>query len=258
MGIGTLLGATDRYVWKARIRPVVLSVLPVALPAVAVAPKWAEGGRLWALVQLVPVGLLLLAEPFGRARGKRIEQELFTGWGGKPSVQLLRWSGPMNRTQLVYLRLRVQEIVGSSLPLPSEEEERGDRVKADEVYETVGAVLRARARALTGGGLVAEHNCEYGFRRNALGLRGWALTGAALGFAGLAGAVAWTAAAGEGIEAGQVMLWSVLAAMDLALFMFWYAAVRPSWVESAAWDYARQLYETVNIPDAASPAADAN
>lgn len=256
MGVGTVLGTIDRYVWKARIRPVVLALLPFALPAAAVAPEWANGGRLWALVQLA--GVLLLAEPLGRARGKRIEQELFTTWGGKPSVQLLRWSGPMNRTQLVYLRTRVQEIVGRSLRLPSEEEERDDLAKADEVYETVGTVLRARARALAGTGLLAEHNCEYGFRRNALGLRRWALTAAALGAAGLAGAVAWAAAAGAGIDAGQVVLWSALAVTDLALFTFWYATVRPGWVESAAWEYARQLYETVNIPDAGTPAPGAH
>jgi hypothetical protein len=256
MGVGTVLGAIDRYVWKARIRPVVLALLPLALPTAAVAPGWAHGGRLWALVQLA--GLLLLAEPLGRARGKRIERELFTAWGGKPSVQLLRWSGPMARTQLVYLRTRVQEIVGTSLPLPSEEEERNDLTGADEVYETAGTVLRARARALAGTSLLAEHNCEYGFRRNALGLRAWALTAAAVGAAGLVGAAAWAGADGSGIEAGQVLLWSALAALDLGLFAFWYATVRPSWVEAAAWEYARQLYETVNIPDAGTPAPGAN
>ncbi|MGV9341210.1 hypothetical protein [Streptomyces sp. NPDC003688] len=256
MGVGALLGTIDRYAWKARIRPVMLALLPVPLPVVAVAPEWANGGRLWALVQLV--GLLLLAEPLGRARGKGVEQELFTAWGGKPSVQLLRWSGPMNRTQLGYLRTRVQRIVGDSLPLPSEEEEEADPTTADEVYETVGTVLRARARALSGTGLLVEHNCEYGFRRNALGLRNWALTAAVFGTVGLVGAAAWAGAVGAGIGAGRIVLWAALGAMDLALFTFWYVTVRPNWVESAAWEYARQLYETVNIPDATSPATGSN
>ncbi|MFK4222269.1 hypothetical protein [Streptomyces sp. NPDC019890] len=250
-----MLSAIDRYSWKARIRPVVLVLLPIALPAAAVAPEWANGGRLWILAQLA--GLLLLAEPLGRARGKRVEEGLFTAWGGKPSVQLLRWSGPMNRTQLIYLRTRVQEIVGVSLLLPTEEEERVDLSKADEVYETAGTVLRARARALPGTGLLAEHNCEYGFRRNALGLRGYALAAAAIGAVALAGAVAWAGTTGAGVETGEVVLWSALAVVDLGLFTFWYATVRPSWVESAAWDYARQLYETVNIPDTGGPAAGA-
>jgi hypothetical protein len=99
MGVGTLLSGIDRYSWKARMRPVVLVLLPIALPAAAVAPERANGGRLWTLAQLA--GLLLLAEPLGRARGKRVEEGLFTAWGGKPSVQLLCWSGPMNRTQLI-------------------------------------------------------------------------------------------------------------------------------------------------------------
>src|SRR5262249_2130262 len=124
-----------------------------------------------------------------------------------------------------------------------------------EVYETAGTVLRARARALAGTGLLAEHNCEYGFRRNALGVRGWALATAALGTAGLVGAVAWSGAAGGGTDAGRIMLWAALAATDVGLSAFWYATVRPGWVESAAWEYARQLYETVNIPDAGTSAA---
>lgn len=249
MGVGSLLGTADRYTWRARIRPVALTLLPLALPAAAVAPDWSGGGGVWALVLSVVV--LLLAEPLGRARGKRIEQALFARWGGRPTVQLLRWRGPMNRTQLLYLRGRVQEIVGTSLPLPTEQEERDDPAGADEIYETAGTVLRARARALTGTGLLAEHNCEYGFRRNALGLRGWALLTAALGTAGLVCAMVWMG----GAAPGRIALWAALVAADLWLITFWYATVRPGWVESAAWEYARQLYETVNIPDAGPTAA---
>lgn len=248
MGVGSLVGAADRYTWRARIRPVALALVPLALPVAAVAPDWSGGGGVWALVLSVVV--LLLAEPLGRARGKRIEQTLFAGWGGKPSVQLLRWRGPMNRTQLVYVRARVQEIVGTALPLPTEREERDDPIAADEVYETAGAVVRARARALAGAGLLAEHNCEYGFRRNALGLRGWALVVAALGTAGLVGAVVWSG----GADAGRIGLWVALGAVDLWLITFWCATVRPGWVESAAWEYARQLFETVNVPDAGTTA----
>jgi hypothetical protein len=69
--------------------------------------------------------------------------------------------------------------------------------------------------------------------------------------------VAWAGTTGAGVEAGEVVVWSAPAVVDLGLFTFWYATVRPSWVESAARDSARQLYETVNIPDTGGPAAGA-
>src|SRR5690606_22890979 len=32
MGVGSLFGAADRYTWRARIRPVALALVPLALP----------------------------------------------------------------------------------------------------------------------------------------------------------------------------------------------------------------------------------
>jgi hypothetical protein len=248
MPLDSLFGAIDRYSWKARVRPVILALLPIMALTAAAAPALTHSNGEWLLVLLA--GAVLLAEPLGRARGKQLENSLFAGWGGKPTVQLLRYSGPMNETQLTYLRTRVQEIVGPLLPLPSEAEEAADPVKADEVYETASAVLRARARALSGAHVLADQDSEYGFRRNALGLRCWAVAICLTALLGMSGMAIWTGVSGESVNGTAFVLWPVLIIGDLGLLAFWFRVVRPTWVEEAAWAYARQLYETVGLTGA--------
>lgn len=253
MPLSSLFRIFDRYSWKARVRPLILAILPIAMPAVAAAPAWPHGRGTWWLVPLA--GVVLLAEPMGRARGKRLESSLFASWGGKPSVQMLRYSGPTSESYLAHLRTRVQEIAGPSVLLPSKAEEDADPSKADEVYETACTILRARARVLPGTYLLAEHDGEYGFRRNALGLRALALAACLVGLTGLAGVVAWAGVSGYRVNAATIILWSMLIIGELGLLAFWLVVARPTWVEEAAWDYARQLHETVNLPDAASGTA---
>ncbi|MFC4035031.1 hypothetical protein ACFO3J_26690 [Streptomyces polygonati] len=248
MAGGLGIGLFDRYSRHARVRPVLIAVLPVLLVFAAELSAWADLRHLWVLIVLS--GLPWLAEQMGRSRGKRLESELFRAWGGAPSVQLLRWRGPMNRTRLRHLRTNLQEIVGSSLRLPSEEEERADPEAADEVYEAVGAVLRVRARALPGAELVAIENREYGFRRNALGLRPVALATVAASL--LAGAL-WSFAGPSREAPGSAALLFAALAVNAGLLAFWTLLVRPPWVEQAAWTYAERLLETAVVPDGQEP-----
>jgi hypothetical protein len=232
------------YAWRARIRPVLIAALPLALPVAVLVPDWPYASRVWALVLVC--GLPLLLGQFGRALGKRLESGLFERWGGKPTVQLLRWRGPTAPAHVAYLHARIQEIAGPPLRLPSAAEEHGDPAGADALYEVAGAVLRARARALPGAELVVEENCEYGFRRNALGLRPVALV---VGAAGLAGVLLHVVLQWPPTGTAQVTVAALLAAADLGLLAFWGWTVRPAWVEDAAWTYARRLVETAGIPD---------
>lgn len=245
MGHGALLVLFDKYSRRARLRPVLIALLPVALPLAAGMPSLPRAHWLWAL--LLCSGLPLCADQLGRSRGKRIEQELFRSWGGKPTVQLLRWRGPGDPSRRAFFRAAVQRITGPPLHLPTEEEERADPEAADRVYDTVGMVLRSRARGLPGSELVVEQNCEYGFRRNALGLRPYALVTAVLG---LSLTVAWLFTPAGYLGRPAMPLLAVLAVVQAGLVAFWALLVRPLWVESAAWLYAERLLETCALPDA--------
>lgn len=244
MGQITLSTPFDKYSWRARIRPVLLASLPLVLPVTAALPALPRAQLLWSLALLS--GVPLLADQLGRGRGKRIEGRLFQSWGGKPSVQLLRWRGPTDRPRLTYLHTRIQQITGTALRLPTESEERAEPEEADQVYDAAGLVLRARARGLPGAELVLEQNCEYGFRRNTLGLRPYALVITVLG---LLAVVAWIFVPPGYLGRPEPTLLVVLVVAEATLLVFWSALVRARWAESAAWLYAERLLETCAIPD---------
>lgn len=248
MGHNALLVLFDRYSRRARLRPLLIMLLPVALPVAAGAPALPRSQWLWALV--LCSGLPVCADQLGRSRGKRIERELFRSWGGKPTVQLLRWRGPSDRSRLVYFHDTVQRIIGPALRLPTEEAERLDPEAADRVYDAAGLVLRSRARGLPGCELVMEQNCEYGFRRNCLGLRPYALASAAVG---LSASVAWLLLPAGSLGRPGTPLSAALVAVQAGVLAFWSLLVRPRWVESAAWSYAERLLETCALPDPTAP-----
>jgi hypothetical protein len=184
----------DIYVWKARRCPVLLAVLPPALAVLACFPE-AD----WKL--LMPVctfcGLFLLLAQVGRDRGKVLEDGLFAGWGGKPTTVLLRHrESPFDAATLARLHGGLASVTGVSAP--SKRKEAANPAEADEVYEAYVRHLRDATRDKQQYPLVFDENASYGFRRNAWGLRPFAIGLAVAGLLGggfsiyrHAGALAW-------------------------------------------------------------------
>jgi hypothetical protein len=239
MGHAALFVLFDKYSRRARLRPVLIMLLPLALPLAVGVQALPRGRWLWLLILLS--GLPLFADQLGRSRGKRIEAQLFRSWGGKPTVQLLRWRGPTNRQRLGFLRTRIQDIVGSALLLPTEQEELADPQRADEIYDAAGLALRVRARGLPGAELVQEQNCEYGFRRNTFGLRPYALPTAVVA---LLAVLAWAFTEPNFLGRPSTSLLVALIVVEALLVAFQALLVRERWVASAAWLYAERLMET--------------
>jgi len=80
---------TDPYDRQARLYPALLCLLPLlALIALLYAPNVSA---LTGVVTLaVSCGGLFLMTNICREMGKRLEEQLFREWGGKPTTQLLR------------------------------------------------------------------------------------------------------------------------------------------------------------------------
>jgi TIR domain-containing protein len=216
----------DPYRRRARIAPALLAALPAVLLAGLAMPA---AGSLLAEVAAVLLtgGLPMLADQLGRQRGKRIEPHLFESWGGKPTTQLLRWRGPTSRAAQDRQRACLLPWCGA---LPSKEAERADPIGSDEDYDAAVRVLRASQRGSKR--LVFVENCNYGFRRNMLGLRPYGL---GIALAALACAVAFV----------PRPAFFVASAVDAALACVWLWVVTPSWVAEAAWAYAERLLEVV-------------
>ena len=158
----------DKYSVRARIVPVVLSLLPwlVYLPVKVSLhiPSWWVG-------PLFVIGLFVVGDHIGRTFGKKRESKLFENWGGMPSVAMLRHRDKRidSTTKLLYHKFLQQTVPNLRVPSP-EEEERQPEV-ADHSYSAACSWLREQTRDKERFHLLAEENISYGFRRNFWGLK---------------------------------------------------------------------------------------
>ena len=162
---------TDPYDRQARLHPALLCLLPLlALIALLYAPNVSA---LTGVVTLaVSCGGLFLMTNICREMGKRLEEQLFREWGGKPTTQLLRHRDGVidsvsKRRYHLFLAAKI------NTPFPDAEQEKSDPVKADEAYVSAGRWLldHTRPDAEKQFDLLFRDNITYGFRRNALGVR---------------------------------------------------------------------------------------
>jgi hypothetical protein len=225
----------DVYSRRARLAPAALAAgPPIVLAGGSVLELERNGGIVGFLLAALLLGLCGLV----RARGRSIEPLLWAQWGGPPSTAMLRWSGPVSEHTQRRRHSLLESILREALPTRAEEE--GDPEGADRRYETAVAALRDLTRSRTAFPLVAEENAEYGYRRNALGLKPVALAiAAATGVAAIALA-ALDHAPGHFLPA---------AAAAAAAIATWALVVRPAWVRAAAERYAERLLETCESLD---------
>ena len=169
----------DAYTWRARISPVLLTSLPLDLALWAYMPDIPSEWKVLSGV-LVGAGGMALVAQIGRDLGKQLEPKLFDLWGGKPTTRRLRHRDAPNQVTLRRQHQKLAKLI-ADLKIPTLEQERDNLVHADQVYDSCVAVLRGRTRDRKKFPLVFEENCNYGFRRNLLGLKPLGLFIAAVG-----------------------------------------------------------------------------
>lgn len=229
----------DAYSRRARLMPALLVLFPV-LVTVAV---WANGlyhlGS--ALVSLaVACGLLYYLANIARSRGRKLQEELYAAWGGKPSVTWLRHrDGSLDAyTKQRYHRFFDERVAGWMAP--SVDEEAADPAGADARYESANRWLLEYSRDRQRYPLVFKENVEYGFRRNLLGLKSIGLATALL--SSLVNALALLERLGGSPLAGAASL-----IVSLLLAAGWLLVVNPGWVRDAADGYARALLAACEV-----------
>jgi hypothetical protein len=235
------------YSWKARIAPVILmAVPPVSLALVAVA--WLPGAtRLWTCVG---AATLLLAGEIGRDRGRRRQAEVWAAWGGAPTTRRMRHRDADNAALHARRHRLLQRVVGDDLPLPDAEREAADPVGADQIYETATGVLRVRTHADRDRfPLVHAELASYGFRRNLVGLKPYAVAVAV-------GTLLLTIAVGAVLlafhhRAGVSSLVLPLVVNAVALVGWW--RISDAWVRPVAEAYADRLLDSVETLGADAP-----
>lgn len=241
--MSVLAGFFSAYPLRARLQPALLAMLPLLCLLILAPEAWTPLKTVFVIA--VIAGVTLLLTQIARDAGRRIEQDLYRQWGGLPSVAMLRHRDH-RITPATKQRYHAQLTTALGKPMPSEADEANDPAAADRIYLSASDWLRARSR---GAGFEAlfEENIDYGFRRNLLGLKPWAIGGAcvACGVILLAHLRHWpmpvpTIAAPY---VGPAIAFLVVFAVVMLLI------VRRTWVKRAADNYALRLLETLDRVD---------
>lgn len=236
-----LIKLIDPYSRKARFQPVVLSLLPIVVAFMLLAPEyqmvWTDVGWL-----LVGCGGLTFLTQLGRGRGKALEPMLYRAWGGRPSVAMLRHRD----TRLsASTKVRYRDFLERTVPglrLASVDDEKRCPEQADDGYEGATSWLLSQTRDRDKFALLFGENINYGFRRNTWGLKPCALVSGPLSTAMVLvfKSDAWNgevAAVLSTIDiSGCVSIATAITHMVLFAFL-----VRRDWVRVAADAYAQQL-----------------
>lgn len=163
----------DPYSMRARLQPALLTLLPPFAALLAIAPALLEPLRALLLFVAALGGALLLSN-VARDAGKRIEPRLWSTWGGKPSVAMLRHR---DGRLAAPVKARYHKRLGQLLKraLPTAQEEATDPAAADGAYEAANSWMLANSRDQDKFQALFAENITYGFRRNLLGLSPWML-----------------------------------------------------------------------------------
>jgi hypothetical protein len=232
----------DRYSLEARVAPVVVLLLPLALfglvaipwyqisiPGIGSIPTSALG-----VLTFMVTCCLVLASHIGRC-GRRKQAHLFEGWGGPPLRRAMRHDSDRDDA-MSWDRIAALLEVRTGTPRPTAIDELNDSVVADKVYADFENELKQATRDAKQFPEVARENRSYGFRRNLWAMKPWAIT-AGLLFGVVAAAIAiWgpaedrTLFIGTAIAAGLITLW-------------WILFVTSNWVNDASDAYVVAMRE---------------
>jgi hypothetical protein len=158
----------DDYSRKARLTPALIVSFPLVLTAISAYPDsvFSLGGICGLLGWF---GVLPLISQIARDRGNAIQGKLYEDWGGEPTTYLLRHRSSENKIQLARWHNKLYQLTNQAIPSQSEESTNPDL--ADKTYAVWTTFLRNKTRDCTIFPLVYRENCNYGFRRNLLGMK---------------------------------------------------------------------------------------
>lgn len=222
----------DKYGRQARLFPALLALFPVFITvAVWVPALYQLGVGLVALA--IACGLLTALAHFSRTRGRIIEKKLVREWGGLPTTIWLRRSDENLEweTKQRYYDFFEVNVPGWKQP------QRTDN-SADEVYKSAVRWLLERTRDTVQFPLVFAENISYGFRRNCLGLKSFAVSISVLVF----GVASLGLYGNLGDELLEKFLPQISAGIITFLLFFWWVfGVNRNWVRDAGDSYAKAL-----------------
>jgi hypothetical protein len=229
----------DEYTRNARLKPVFITTIPLALVCVALGVKTSVMTTLL-IAPLTSLGCTALITQFTRDIGRSKEPSLYTSWGGKPTTVKLRHSdASLNPLTRARYHEKLQKIMNKTIP--GADAETRDPAGADLIYETAGDFLREKTRDTNRFRLLFEELMSYGFRRNLWSLKPFGLTMSAACTAITTSLVVFNGWSGE------YNLVACAAALLNWLFLIWWLFwISPEWVRRSANEYATRLLASLD------------
>lgn len=227
-----LAGLTDPYEFRARLQPVLLVAMPMALTTMV----FFEDFSLFQLLAgiLASLGFTSFLSQIARDQGRQKETGLFEAWDGKPTTQLLRHRCKrISELQKKRYHEAIEQLAGVNLP--SEREENEKPSETDEVYEVGAAFLREKTRDRSRFPLIAHENMNYGFRRNLWGMKP---VGIVLSIAGLIASIVGTIWFST-TSVSPISIAAIL--VNASMVAAWFLRITPGWVKTPAFAYAERL-----------------
>lgn len=239
-------GLFDPYDRPARLYPGLLALMPLPVLLLGLygpAYPWISGPL--SIVSFCGGGYLL--GRISRDAGKRLQDRLFTKWGGAPTTQLLRFRDPLfdRHTKERFHRILA---VGLGKSMPTADEELADPVAADEAYRAASMWLIGQTRDAKAFPLVFKENIAFGFQRNSLGIRPYGITVATI-------CIAWplihakallvtqpfvVADRLENVAAGE----AVTIVVSIVMMIVWFVFLTESAAKRTAFSYAERLLQS--------------
>ncbi|MEU4497638.1 hypothetical protein AB0F96_30445 [Streptomyces sp. NPDC023998] len=233
----------DDYERRARLAPGLLVLLPINL-ALAVLGLSKAPVVVSVLAALSLAGGPIVLAELVRHRGRKVQEKLWTSWGGSPTIQKLRLRQEgQNTLQRETWRNAVSSVTG--IGLPSVRSERANATRADEVIEVAVGQVRSLTRDETKFPLVRAENRSYGFHRNLYGIRWAGRTTALLVVLGIVAYMLWIANVDHQPSLTHVNVFALLAAM--VCLVIWCILPSQERMNSAAERYAYELLQAAVV-----------
>lgn len=231
----------SEYDRKARFYPSLAFIAPIFLWLMLWFPKLREIDV--AIIELVILMIMpLIMLRMVREKGNQVQASLVKDWGGFPTTLLLRHADSTINTATKeryhkYLESKV------NIKIPSAEDEKQDKVASDKIYDSCVEYLRKNTRDQNKYQLILDENINYGFARNLLGLRPYALRTLISLLILQFILIYWSYGIGINFTAVPVSKLSAIL-VNLVFILFWYFKVTKQWVSFCAVRYAKALLET--------------
>ena len=230
---------TNPYDRRAKLYPMVITLLPLALGLAAWSPPQfrIQGVLASALVAVAAAALLT---QLARDQGKKREPSLFRQWGGRPSDRALSYAGGVYPAPTLARRHRALSKMDPKLKFPkSSEAELATPEAWLPVYASATDLLLAKTRDHGKFALLFQENINYGYRRNLWGMKPAGILACLVGLAASGTHLTLDLLADRSPSSAAI----AGAGVCIVLLVLWCLRVTPSWVRIPADAYAKHLAE---------------